>query len=111
MSDTERRGHRLLFDAARGPLSRRHLADQLHDVVTELTGGQRKGIPRWLMVSVLHDDRNDHGFDVRLADLQAAIASAVERGTLKAEGDPPHSVYAYRKPDRWLAWQTRAGTH
>ncbi len=36
-----------------------------------------------------------HGTEITEDDLVASIAIAVKRRTLRAEGDPPHSVTAY----------------
>lgn len=68
------------------------LADHLCDLVRELTRHRQGSGPHWLAVSDLHAAMRRHGLDLALDDLQAAIAVCVDRGTMKGEGEPPHSI-------------------
>lgn len=87
------------------PLTRRQietLADQLPEIVAALTGHRRGRGAQWVAVDTLLRDLRRHGIALTEADLQAAVASAVERHVLAAEGDPPHSVAVREDPGRWL---------
>lgn len=73
------------------------LADNLCDLVRELTRPRQGGGPHWLAVSDLHAAMRRHGLDLADDDLQAAIAICVERCVLKTAGDPPHSVAPWQR--------------
>jgi hypothetical protein len=85
----------------RASLSRRQLAalvDHVCELANALTS-RRSGIgPQWIAVSTIADKLAEHGVEVDEADLDAIIAIAVERCTLKVEGNPPHSVSPWQPP-------------
>jgi hypothetical protein len=68
------------------------IADHLCDLVRGLTAHRGGSGPHWVMVETLACELRRHGLDLAHDDLQAAIALCVERRTLKAEGDPAHSI-------------------
>lgn len=73
------------------------LADHLCDLVRELTRHRQGGGPHWVMVETVARELRRHGIGIDDADLQAAIAVCVERHTMKAEGDPVHSIAPWQK--------------
>lgn len=68
------------------------LADHLCDLVRSLTANRRGSGPHWVAVSTVWRELQRAKVKVLPADLQAAIAICVERRTLKAEGEPVHSI-------------------
>lgn len=81
------------------PMSRRqleHLARQLPAIVTALSAHRRnKAAVQLVGVYEIRVALAGHGIEVTDGDLAGAISIAVDRGTLRTEGDPPHSVTAY----------------
>jgi hypothetical protein len=68
------------------------IASHLCDLVRGLTSHRQGSGPHWIAVSTIERELRRHGLDLAHDDLQAAIAICVERRTLKAEGDPVHSI-------------------
>lgn len=82
------------------PATRRELeavAGHLCDLARGLTSHRGGTGPHWIMVSTVHDALGRHGIALDDADLQAAIAIAVERHVMKAEGKPVHSITPWQK--------------
>jgi hypothetical protein len=81
------------------PTAAEILADTLCDLVRELTAHRRGSGPHWLMVGDLVEALARHGAGVTAEEIDAAIALCVARHTLKAEGQPVHSVSVWQRPE------------
>lgn len=73
------------------------LADHLCDLIAGLTSSRQGSGPHWIMVSTVARELRRHDIGIDDADLHAAIGICVKRHTLKAEGDPVHSVAVWQK--------------
>lgn len=73
------------------------IANQLCDLVRELTSHRQGRGAQWIAVSDLEAAMRRHGLDLAHDDLQAAISLCVARHVMKAEGEPPHSISPWQK--------------
>lgn len=80
------------------PSQRAALADQLCDLVRQLTAHRRGAGPHWIMVGEIHARLAEHQVEVSAADLDAAIDICRRRHALRVEGDPVHSISVWTRP-------------
>ena len=73
------------------------VAANLCELAHEIARHRQGDGPHWIMLSHVEREMLRHGIAINGDDLQAAVALAVERCVLRVEGQPVHSIGAWRR--------------